>query len=122
MNGTEILAIASRFRDGGPDVPALLCRDVLFREAPILCVVRKDYIWQFLCGQDHSDEHVYGYDDPMVVTVKEVVTLDHSVAPVARMNDRHIVTRTSVDDPWVPVDDRSRWWFLSASERASRPV
>lgn len=105
----EILEIASRFR-GGPDATALSCPEVLSDGAPILCVVRKDHVWQFLCGRDHSDGHIWSYDHPLVTTVRRMVELDRSVAPVATMNDRHIIRRRSVSEPWVPDDDLSGWW------------
>jgi hypothetical protein len=89
---SEILAIASRFR-GGPDATALSCPEVLFEGEPIRCVARKNDVWQFLCGRDHSSEHITSYDHPLVRTVKEMVAHDPSVAPVATMNDRHILRR-----------------------------
>jgi hypothetical protein len=108
----DTLAIASRF-DGGPSATALLCPEILSGGAPILCVCRKNSVWQFLCGRDHSHEHVYEEhaDDSRMTTVQEVVALDPSVAPVATMHDRHIVRRRSVADPWVPDDDLSLWWM-----------
>jgi hypothetical protein len=106
----DVLAIASRFR-GGPDATALSCPEVLLEGEPILCVVRKNDMWQFLCGRDHSGEHITSYDDPLVRTVKEMVARDPSVAPVATMNDRHILRRRSVSEPWVPHDDLSLWWM-----------
>jgi hypothetical protein len=105
-----VLAIASRFR-GGPGATALSCPEVLFENAPILCVVRKDDVWQFLCGRDHSSEHIESYDHPLVTTVREMVERDPSVAPVATMNDRHILRRRSVSEAWVPNDDLSQWWL-----------
>jgi hypothetical protein len=106
----DLLEIVSRFR-GGPDATALSCPEVLLEGAPILCVVRKNHVWQFLCGRDHSSEHIVSYEHPLVRTVKEMVSRDPSVAPVATMNDRHILRRRSVSDPWVPDDDLSLWWF-----------
>jgi hypothetical protein len=108
----DILRIASRFH-GGPSASALVCPEVLFQGAPILCVCRKNNVWQFLCGKDHSHEHVYERDegDPRMTTVAEVVALDASVAHVATMHDRHIVRRRSVAAPWVPDDDLSLWWM-----------
>jgi hypothetical protein len=105
-----VLEIAARF-SGGPDAPALSCPEVLVAGMPILCVVRKNNIWQFLCGRDHSAEHVYGYDAPLVRTVREMVALDPTIAAVATMNDRHILRRRSVSERWEPEDDLSFWWF-----------
>ena len=105
-----VLQIASRFH-GGSDAPALSCPEVLGGGDPILCVARKDNIWQFLCGRDHSAEHVYGYDGPLVRTVREMVALDPTVGAVATMNDRHILRRRSASEPWEPEDDLSFWWF-----------
>jgi hypothetical protein len=107
----DILAIASRF-DGGPSATALVCPEIMSGGAPILCVCRKNNVWQFLCGRDHSAEHVYEADgDPRMTNVMEVVARDPSVAHVATMHDRHIVRRRSVADPWTPDDDLSRWWI-----------
>ncbi len=106
----KVLAIASRFH-GGADAPALSCPEVLAGGMPILCVVRKNNIWQFLCGRDHSAEHIYGYDGPLVRTVKEMVAVDPSVGAVATMSDRHILRRRSVSEPWEPDDDLSLWWM-----------
>jgi hypothetical protein len=107
--GDDILEIASRFH-GGPNATALSCPEVLLEGSPILCVVRKNNVWQFLCGRDHSAENVC-YGDPRVTTVRDMVALDPSVAPVATMNDRHILRRRSVTEPWAPDDDLSLWWF-----------
>jgi hypothetical protein len=106
----ETLAIASRFC-GGPDATALWCPEVLLEGEPILCVVRKNDVGQFLCGRDHSREDITSYDHPLVRTVKEMVAHDPSVAPVATMNDRHILRRRSASEPWMPHDDLSTWWF-----------
>jgi hypothetical protein len=107
----DIFRIASRFH-GGPSATALVCSEVLTTGAPILCVCRKNLVWQFLCGKDHSSEHVYEADhDPRMTTVQEVVARDPSVAPVATLRDLHIAQRRSVSDPWMPVDDLSLWWM-----------
>jgi len=107
----DILLIAARFQ-GGPSTTALLCPETLCG-APILCVSRRNNVWQFLCGKDHSHEHVYEEhaDDPRMTTVQEVVARDPSVADVATMNDRHILRRRSLADSWVPDDDLSLWWI-----------
>jgi len=103
-------AIAARFR-GGPSATALMCTEVL-AGAPILWVCRKGFIWQFGCGMDHSDGHVYeGSGDPQLVTVIDAVSRDPSVAPLATMNDRHIAYRSSPSDPWLLHDDTSLWWM-----------
>ncbi len=104
-----ITAIASRFRDG---LRALVCTEVL-HGAPILVVCRKGFIWQFGCGKDHSDGHVYeGSGDPRLgLTVRDVVARDPSVGEVATLNDRHIAYRATTSEPWVPHDDLSLWWF-----------
>ena len=106
---SRVHEIAERFR-GGPSAIALTCQEILFDGAPILCVVRKDRVWQFLCGKDHSSEDVREVDrsaDPRITTVGEMVALDPSVSPVATMNDRHILRREGVEAPWVPEDDLS---------------
>jgi hypothetical protein len=105
----DVLAIASRFH-GGATATALVCTEILFCGVPILCVTRKGHVWQFLCGEDHPSQDVWGID-PCVTTVQDVVARDPSVAAVATMNDRHIVRRRSLSDPWVPVDDLSLWWM-----------
>jgi len=110
MSSDATLDIASRFH-GGPDAPALSCPEVLVEGMPILCVVRKNNIWQFLCGRDHSAEHIYGYAGPLGRTVLEMVALDPTVGSVATMNERHIVRRHSVSEAWEPTDDLSFWWF-----------
>jgi len=106
----EAFEIASRFH-GGQDARALSCPEVLLEGAPILCVVRKCDVWQFLCGRDHSSETILSYDHTMVRTVLEMVTRDPSVAPVATMNDRHILRRRTMRDQWEPDDDLSFWWI-----------
>jgi hypothetical protein len=107
----DILQIASRFH-GGPSATALVCPEVSSEGAPILQVVRKDHVWQFLCGADHSREHVWvGKSDPRITTVENVVSLDPSVEAVATLNDRHIAQRRTLSDPWVPDDDVSLWWM-----------
>jgi len=106
----DIITIASRFRDG-PNAKALVCSEVL-EGAPILWVCRKHYIWQFGCGRDHSDGHVYeADDDPRITTVLEIVARDPSVAACATLNDHHIAYRRTANEPWVPHDDLSLWWF-----------
>jgi hypothetical protein len=105
----DVDEIAGRFC-GGPTAIALTCREVREQTAPILCVTRKSHVWQFLCGKDHSGDHVRP-GDPDVVTVLDVVARDPSVGPVATLNERHYVLRRSVSDPWVPHDDLSSWWF-----------
>jgi hypothetical protein len=120
----EITAIASRFRDGpralgpralgpralGPRV--LVCTEVL-HGAPILVVCRKGFIWQFGCGKDHSDGHVWEEDDDprLGLTIRDVVARDPSVCEVATLNDRHIAHRATASESWVPHDDLSLWWF-----------
>lgn len=106
----DVLTVASRFR-GGPNATALACPEVSVDGAAILCIVRKNNVWQFLCGRDHSAEYVTSYSDPVVTTVKEIVARDPSVAPVATMNDHHIAERESPSEPWVPRDDLSLWWW-----------
>jgi hypothetical protein len=106
----EVLAIASRFR-GGPSETALVCTEVM-EGAPILCIVRKCEVWQFLCGRDHSSEYI-PLVDPRIWSVGRVVTRDPTVAPVATMHDHHIARRRTPSDPWSPQDDLSQGRFRS---------
>lgn len=105
----KIASIASRFRDGPR---ALVCTEVL-HGAPILWVCRKNFIWQFGCGKDHSDGHVWEVDnDPRLgLTIRDVVARDPSVGEVATLNDHHIAYRATTSGPWVPHDDTTLWWF-----------
>jgi len=83
--------------DENPNVAILTCFCVLHEGRPILYVSHDldDGMWQFLCGQVHTE------DAGMTVSLFEIYELDNSVAALAGLPLGCEAKRQFVGDKWT---------------------
>ena len=79
-----------------PDTACIVCRHVLDKEKKITYVSHDtdDGMWQFLCGESHSE------DDARLVSLYSVYMMDESVGQIADMPCGCFIERTPGDVNW----------------------
>lgn len=79
-----------------PNTATFTCVHVINKEKPILYVIHdEDGFWQFLCGDNHSDE------EARIVSLEEIYKIDKSIERLVNLDYGQSAYRKDKTSDWI---------------------